>query len=80
MGLTVEGKWHERWTEKGCSVPWAGHRDEGICIHREAEGEAQRNWVGTEQKQRDAPAVEVTQVLTCCGKQRSQKVSVLDRS
>lgn len=41
---------------------WGEQGFAGICVHVEAEGETQRRWVGTEQEERDAPAIEVTQV------------------
>jgi len=52
----------------------------GICVHMEAEREAQRRWTGTEQEERDAPTREVTQAQRRYGKRRGRKVSVLVRS
>lgn len=40
----------------------------GLCMHREAGGEAQRRWAGTEQGEKNDPTIEVTQVQRQCGK------------
>lgn len=37
-----QGKWHERWTEKGYSVPWAGHRQMRVSAYTGRQRERHR--------------------------------------